>query len=365
MRTKKILSVLLAVLTTMTAFGAIGAGALTAEEAAAQVLTINAEPQVAAVAAVGWNNETVQLTDRSDLAGGWDAAAIEWIPFVSHPAYTPSGGTTVTPKDGFYDYYKGATNAATNKASFAWQVWTWDTEKNVWSEYTQIKTSGTATVGTPLRVYYDGNNNNKPITLYISQGTSKYYGKVKVRLTVYVDDAVGDPADATPSRYSEIEVTLVDKTKINKLLAKIDTMITKTDRYTDEFIDFLKEIRSKVGIDLASATDDATRKAITERLQGIVDLVRSDTAIPATIGKGSKSPKRIYKWIGWDVIDDFLGDKFLHGYWKMIDVFGIIGKVVDAISKVFSPLLAIFGAIGKAFGFIIPAFSALAKLFGM
>jgi hypothetical protein len=361
MRTKKILSVLLALLTCMTAFGAVGAGALTAQEIAAQVLTVAATPQAAAVAAEGWDKETVVLTDRSDLAGGWDAAAIEWIPFKAHPAYTttdpnrPGNTITVTPADGFYDYYQGASNEATNKASFKWQVWTWSTDRNEFVEYTQIKTSATATVGTPLRVYYDGNNNNKPITLYISQGVSKYYGRVKVRLTVYVN---GDASDAAASKFKEIEVTLVDRAKINELLEKLDKMIAKTDRYTDDFLDFLKEIKSKAGLDLASATDEATRKVITDRLQAIVDLQRGDHAIPASVGK-------LYKLLGWEAFDNLFSDGFLGGYWKMIDFFGIMGKIVEAITKVFSPLLAIFGAIGKAFGYIIPIFGTLGQLFGI
>ena len=317
MRTKKVLSILLAAIMTL-GIGMVGVFAEDADE------LVTAEAQ--ATAMVGWPTD-VELTPRPDLAGSWDAAVITWETF---------SATTDAQNKSNKDSYLEKKNATPSKASVEWSVWIYP--KTGEEKMTVYKTS-TQAAGKPFVCYELTNGTQEQLN--IKQGTGKYYSQVKVVLKVTATDANGIPQSVTSD---PIYVNLVDQTSFNKKLAEAKKILDKSSRYTEDYISLLSEVYSAAEVYRAVMPSQRT-----------IDLVIAD------LDEVIKDAPNHYYLLGWEGFDKIFAGPI---YWIM-DVGEKVSEVFGKLSEVFGPMTKFFTQLFNSFGFLIPLFVSLFGLLGL
>ena len=307
MRTKKFLSILLAVIMTL---GVCGVGVSAAE------LTGDSEAFVQAKWSELGNNLVV--TENKNHSKGMGTAEFRWIPYTNDAGSVDAAGS-------FYgDYKKGA--------DCTWEYWrVIDGVDTLFAVQTD-ELKAASTTGAYFVVGKDY------VTLTVGQPTNvKWYGTVKVKLTVTVTGAGG-----VQETKESLVVTAVlsDNKKIAEKINEAKEEVAKTDRYTKAYLDNLQLTIDKATILISGRPTDAQQ---TDFINYLELAINGFDAAGVTVGKR-------YKLSGVDFIDNLFSDSFLAGLWKVIDVFNSIMSVVN-------PLIDFFGQIGDFFGNLMPIFT--------
>ena len=310
MRTKRILSILLAAIMAVGAFGIVGVYA--------------EEPEVAqGVGAQGWNN-VVTLYEDASLAGSVSEAVIVW------DAYLGTANKKPDDLDSFF------THNGNGDATFQWNAWqaTSDTDLST-TVPLDIKASHNLAINTS-GIYWEISSNtvSTELKLIITQIKGyEYYGWVRANLTVTV-------LGGTPVTSPNIWVNLRNPKKLADRILDADKELAKTDRYTKAYLDNLKLV------------NDACKNLLKtgKPSQAVIDQWL-DTLNKAIDGKDSAgvSVGKRYKLTGWEWFDKIFSDNALKNIWGIIDVF--------------KPIVDFFGQIGRALGFLIGLFGGLGGLF--
>ena len=344
MRTKKILSILLVMLMTMGVFGVMGASAV--------VLVGEVGEEVAVQADKGWDAvpNPFPIYDESLLkAKKMEDAVVTWVPFANEDGNATAAGS-------FYKLYTThIAGSPTNQAVVEWKAYKVNTdelntdeveEPNPWASNRPYDVRTNNSYGTGA--YF--NVSASEVTLYLYQGDVKYYGWVRVELSVKVDtneDGVVDSEKvATP-----IWVHLADPTNLAKKINEAKEQAAKTDRYTKVYLDNLN-------LRIKNASELLTQKASAELVAYHMDLL--DKAIKGIKPDGTSVGNiwRLTSDNGDNWIDGFLKQKFIAFWWQMSDVFAVIKKVAD-------PLFGFLGQIGNFFGNLMPIFGLFTGLLGL
>ena len=317
MRTKKILSILLAMIMCMGTFGIIG---VFAEE----------EPEISfGPGEKGWTG-VVNIAEDVSAAGGVDSAVILWEAFLGSANKLPSD------TDSFITLYGKDPKQATVK----WEAWrvlnNGDLATNEPIDIKEKRADATNTTGSYLEIspYADRTD----VKLVITQVVGKErYSWVRVQLTVtYPGGTPSTPVTSTP-----IWVQLRDPGPLARKLLEANKELAKTDRYSDAFLTNLRTITRE-------AEKDVNKKISQADLDAWV--VALDKALNALKPDGTSVGKK-YKLTGWSFLDNLIPDSILRVIWALVDVF--------------VPIIDFFGQIGKAIGFLLPLFGMLGSLLGL
>lgn len=320
MRTKKILSILLAILMVAGVFGITAMADSTPD---LEAIFGDESAELALLAKDGFPSE-VELDVRA--GANWGSALVAWTPF------TNTADSTKT--------YAALRSAG--KASIDWTVITYgktDGKEDLTkpAEMTVYSNKADA-VGKAFKVYEFWNGAEEQ--LYIEQGATAYYGTVTVtaKVTVTQDGMAGEKTSAAKA------ITLADQTSFNELIADAKEIAAQTDRYSKDYIKELEEMIDAAlfynSVKLDSSTT-VTISNVMKTLQAKMDAKEDN-----------------YILTGWDWLDSKLPNGLMKAIWAIKDFF-------DGVSKVFKPMVDFFGQVGSALGYIMPLFTALGKLLGL
>ena len=321
MRTKKILSMALAVIMCMS-FGIIGAFAEEGQEVSF------------GQGAQGWAS-VVNIAEDLAAAGGVDSAVILWEAFLcaNHRIPVCADPLCVGASRSFYAMY----NASPKAATFIWEAWrvqnNGDTATTEPIDIRDSEDAASNTTGAFWEVTNYASENKTDVKLVIKQVLGKErYTWVRVRLTVTVGGV------AVPS--APIWVQLRNPGALANKILDARKMYNKTDRYTDNFRKYLLDV-------ILKAEAKVNTKISQDELDGWVDTL--DNAMKGLDADG-KFKAKIYKLVGWDFLDNLLSDRFLRAVWMTIDVVVPLFDFVGQIGKMVGYLLPLFGMIGGLFG---------------
>jgi len=335
MRTKKVLSILLALLMTMGVF-AIGASA---NELAGEEADLQTVPTVAA----GWDAVIDNGIWLGKAGGSIASATIGWNCFGNEIA----SGTSVANTN--YNYYYGLTG--TNKASFSWEVYRFSKNAaGTWVKNTNPETvHATPTLATSSNGIYWAKTDAQ-VLLYLNATIANstypaYYGPVEVRLTVTV------PGKTTENKTSAVfALELINPTEFGKLIEKAEEIL-KEDRYTKAYADNLKAGLAAAKIAINS---NLTQTELDREMGYLQNCIDGKKANGDPVGEG----KRWKYKLTFDFLDNLLGDGVIEVIYKIIDFF-------NAAMSVINPMIEFFGKVGSAIGFLIPLFTFFFGLIGL
>jgi len=322
MRTKKILSILLAMIMCMGTFGIIG---VFAEE----------EQEVSfGQGAKGWDG-VVNIAEDIAAAGGVDSAVILWEAFLcaNHRIPVCSDPACAGANRSFYAMYNS------KDAVVTWEAYR--VQNNGDSSTTEpinIKDSAdlaSNTTGAHWEVTNYASENKTDVKLVIKQVLgSERYSWVRVRLGVKVGAAAVEYS-------APIWVQLRDPGPLAKEILRCYDELAKTDRYTDAFLRNLRDVTKK-------AEAKVNTKITQSELDGWVKTLEN-----ARMGLDAdgKFKAKIYKLFGWDWLDNLIPDSILKWFYVIKDVV--------------LPMFDFIGQIGKALGYLLPLFSILGSLLGL
>jgi len=329
MRTKRLLSVLLAALLAIGVFGVIPASAMTFDEAIAAAEKEAAE-LAAQAASIGYPTGGIEIYPNSSLLGKWDATVLIWDMYARSSTSTPDS----------YDDLKKKTPP---EASVKWEVWVYKLSDPLDPNSALVpdkKDVYTSEIGAALKdfvVYSDSTSTQE--RLYIKQGTTPYYGRVDIKMTLWV-------SGKTPDLVAEKTVILVDQTSFNNLLAEAQKILDKNDRYAKKYLEELTILRNAARGYLSSDPNVPDFK----------DKVAEATRIlQAKIDDAENN----YKLTDMDFINNLLPNGLKKFFWTMYDVIMTIIDFFNAISAIWKPLLNFGSALIKIFTAIFGIFSFL------
>ncbi|MDR1733827.1 MAG: hypothetical protein LBR73_02990 [Oscillospiraceae bacterium] len=177
------------------------------------------------------------------------------------------------------------------------------------------------------------------------------YGTFSIQLKLINHDGVaygGDMLDASTGKNYSISaaftVTLTDESSLTDKLAKAQEIVNDSARYTDAYRNYVSSVILDVKIaqgtaDYCSGTAEenaAEVKALIDQLQLVID--KKDAA-----GNPLAPAMKIYKLSGIDFIDDLLREDGLAFIWDIIDFFesDLWKGIVDAGTWVYELLAGI------------------------
>ena len=377
MRTKKILSVLMALLMFATMFGVIGAHAeeelevlvetevlaeaeaeAPAEEevfAPAEEVTEPAEEEeipaptvvsapmaaasvaaagdlnAAAAAQAGWPSSVI-IDDAAVYAGGWEKGLIEWNPFTATNGIN-SANANYTKKDSFQDF------KANKEVKAVWEAWYFD------------KAGKQITI--PVMNYeFEADRNaiaawnidtGSKLQLAVKPGTAELKDLVVyAKLTVSAPlTPVGETGSRTlvPGESNVCVITLRDPEKYHDLLKEADKILANESRYWESYYKNFKSAVNVAKLYENYYPDDATIDRLTNELKGLI------AAAPDNV-----------KLTDWEFLNNLLGVKFIGFFWKAVDVFSFVGKIWGAIGSAITGFFNVIGSILKVFSIFTPIF---------
>ncbi len=322
MRTKKILSILLAVILAAGVFGMTG--------------VVAADEVVTQAAIKGWNGNVTIYEDYT--ATTMTEGLIAWDSFLA-----TDDGT----QKSFYDLYKIGQAKAT-----------WTVERSIKGDFTDtapvIVKKSWSEASVTSGVYADVTTSR--CVLYIKQPTTPIYGTIRATLKVEVTG--GTPIESISAPCT---VTFKDPTGITDLVKEAEEELAKTDRYTKLYLDNLKAVTNaaKATLQTIPSQDaiDSTIAALKNAIAG-VKVDPADETKTVSIGD-------IYKLTGWEWLDSKFGQSFLSKLWGIIDFFTDMFSFFTKAADAMGPIIDFFGKIGSALGFVLPLFTTLFGLFGL
>ena len=315
MRTKRILSILLAAIMAVGAFG---------------IVSVYAEEQETALGpgAQGWAG-VVNIAEDISAAGGVDSAVIVWEAFLGSANKLP------TDPDSFITLY----SKTVKEADVQWDAWRVLNDGDLsTTEPIDVKPERAQAINTSGS-YLEITNaaDRTDVKLCITQVAGKErYSWVRVQLTVTYPG--GSPSIATSS---PIWVQLRDPGPLARKLLEANKELAKTDRYTSAYLDNLRVVtrgaESVVNKKITQAELDAWLDSLNKALDG-------KKADGTSVGKKWK----VNTW-GWDWWDNLFSDGFCKVWWSIKDAF--------------KPIIDFVGQIGRALGFFMNLFGGLGGLF--
>jgi len=331
MRTKKILSILLA---TIMALGVLGLSASPVELVGEDGAVVHADK--------GWHDvpNPFPIYDVSATrATGMDRAVIVWIPFTDENGNATAAETATT--IGSFHWLSGQkfSNVSTERALCEWKAYKVAANGGMETNRGQYNVVRSSSYGSGA--YYSIAANE--VVLNLVQGDSNYYGWVRVELTVKVDTnkdgVVDDEKVATP-----IWVYLTEPKPLAEKINEAKKEAAKSDRYTKDYIDNLnRRVRN--------ASELLTQKAEQALIDYHIDLLNK--AIAGTDNKADGTPVgNKWKLTGWEWFDNLLGQGVIAFFWQAYDV---VTTIIDTVK----PLIDFFGQVGNFFGNIMPLFTML------
>jgi len=315
MRTKKILSILLAVLLTVGVFGFAGASALELVGEEAELQALPAKDGIPTTSA------DIQIEARAGK--NWSEGYVAWV------AYTNS----TTPADSY-------ANKRGNGVSVQWTVTLYEKTNGVEDKTkpfnVDVMDDKAAALSKNPRVYKNWSGVEEQ--LYIEQGSIKYYGTVKVSMKV--QGSLITPTTGIDCQ-NAVDVVLRDQTEYNKLIEDAMKIHAKSDRYTKAYLADLWEYIEAAAWYNDKQPNEATIKSVSDALKAKMDDAANNYQL-TTIG----------------FIDNLLGNGFMAFCWSVADFINDLKVVID-------PMMAFFGTIGDALKFITPLFSLFGLLLGL
>ena len=362
MRTKKLLSVLLAVLLAV-GVGAVSASAIdddafVADEAevlvfaeqeeaeAVAVMAAVAEPEeeiftvqdddvAAAVQYASGRPQGVEIYPDSTLLKRWDCATICWDVF--------GRSVAVSPFDGYYDLKTSV--VAGSSASVDWKVFVYLKDINGVINRTELIVYANETLASTapqnLKVYRGSTGTQE--RLYIQQNKGNYLGQVDIEMTLKASFNGWNPTTYQGS--DSVSVNLRTQKDVEDLLADAKKITDKSDRYRKDYIDELKDAVTWAQNLFAMNPKDPS-------FEDTIEVTKKHLKDTIALAKVN------YKLSGWEFLDNLLPQGLIGFIWMAIDFFNAINVIWEPIGKMFS-------AIFKLFGFIVPFFQAILKLFGL
>jgi len=315
MRTKKILSILLAMIMAIGMFGIVGAFA---EEE---------DGELQALLPVNGFSAGVALELEVRNGKNWGEKIVAWVGFTN----TADSTKTYAKLQPTYAKIDWTVTAYEKKADGSEDL----TKPVVVTVYDLANQAS----GKPFKVYKLWNGTEE--LLYLEQGSSAYYGTLVVTAKVTVTGAGGD-VTAGVSAVATETITLTNQTAFNKLIADAKELAGKTDRYTKDYIDLLKLTIADTEIYNAFNPGAATIDRVMTILQERMDEAKDN-----------------YKLTGIDFLDNLLGNNFMKIIWSIMDFFTSITAFFSKLGDTFGPILKFFGDIGTALGYLMPLFSLL------
>ena len=311
MRTKKFLSILLAVIMTLGVCGiGVSAVELTGEEAVVEQLK--------------WSDMNtagkIILNENTAHSKGMGTAEIVWVPF------TATDGT-LGGVDSFYTLYNKNPKEVTLKLE-AWRV---ESDGDIPIAIHVDKPLAATTTG----AYFDVSSS--ALTVTIGQASTKWYGTVKVKVTVSYP---GAPAGTATELIGEYTVKLSNNKDIAEKINQAKEEAKKDDRYTKAYLTNLNSIISSAE---SLIQGRPTEDQILRYIGYLENAINGLDANGVSVGK-------IYQLSKIEFIDKLFSDSFLAGLWKVIDVFNSIMSVVN-------PVIDFFGQVGDFFGNLMPIFT--------
>jgi len=341
MRTKKILSVLLAIFLFATMFGMAGAFAEDAVEAAGEV-------SAQAAARTGWPT-AVLLEDAAAYAGGWNQGLIQWTPFVKETKRNEKD-EIVTKTDSFADYKKeGEALVKWTIVSAIQYVVKDDVETRV-PVSLKIENTPEEAARNPVAVYQA--DTGSTIDLVVKQGLNEFYGEITATLTVTAPTLAIDGSTTTERKASEatmesapITIFIRNPEKFKELIDKVQKILDKGSRYDE---DFIKRVQAEVTIAnlyYRSYPSEGSIK-INETVATLENIL---TEAPAHILFSRAD------WLQW--LNNMFSNGFISFIWGAVDVFSFIGKIFSVTGPMWKAIGSFFGALLKIFNWITPLFA--------
>jgi len=331
MRTKKIFSILLAMLMAMGVFGIMGASAA---ELVGEEVTVQAYK--------GWDAlpDPFPIYDESAVrATGMDKAVILWEPFQNADGNATGDGS-------FYKLYNTRKPGITTAQGICeWNVYKVGADGGMEINKGKYDVRTSSSYGTGAYFTVAGNE----VLLYLYQGDVPYYGWVRVQLTVKVD--TNDDGVVDSEKFSNaVWVELTKPDPLKEKITEAGKEMAKKDRYTEAHIKNL-ERRIKNASELL--TQKADQELVDKHINWLNQAIAGTDTKPDGTPVGNK-----WKLSGVDFIDNFLGQGVIAFIWQTIDVFAKIGAVLG-------PLVNFFGQIGNFFGNLMPIFGLFTGLLGL
>jgi len=371
MRTKKILSVLMAIFIFT---GVFGVGAFAEEAEALGEITAQAAGEITAQATAytGWPS-MVEITDEAAYAGAWNRGLIQWIPFKQKTGVRENAAgkdETYTITNSYSEYLEA------EQVEMSWKVSTkqWkvdDKGKFVYEadgithvikavvDDVKVDTTPQEAAKKFLAVYTEFTTGANPkVYLHIRQAKDPWYGEVTATLTVSapsisIDEYTKEERrqsmeeDANIISSNSVTVYIRDSGDFTGKIAKAKKILDKSSRYNGDFIDALGREVAVAEIYAAAYPKDP------DKLKDcIAELDRLIKAAPDNMQLTS------WKWL-----NNALSMGFIRFIWKAIDVFSFIGRLFGIIINPLKAIASFFGAILKFFGLITPFFGVFTGLF--
>ena len=297
MRTKKLLSVVLAALVVVGLFGVLG---------------VAAQP---ATAQAGWPS-TVTLTNRTDVVNRWDEAAIEWIGFAGAAGQNNS-------------YVQQRAYPTT--ATVTWTATAFAANGNP-IPLTIANNAATGALN-PINVFTHSTSNGE--RLYIRQGRERYIGRVRVTIQVTANPTAGGAVPVTQTAF--IDVTLVDQTEFSNLIARAERVLDNSNRYNDAYIAtlraFLEGARLYLSADITAPNVAQTVNEVSIELQRLLD----------------DGPNNMRLWF---INSPLLGRMV----WGTVDFFATIGDALSPVVNFFTAMFGVFGPLVTLFSLLFGLF---------
>jgi len=309
MRTKKILSIVLAALIAIGVFGVIGASA-------------NAiEPQAAAAALAGWPS-AVNLTNRADLSQRWDETTVEWTTFTG----------TIVNNVAQNNSFAQQRDATPSTASIEWTVRALDM-----TGQPEIAIATNPAIGATRPINISRARTGAAEQLVIRQGTVEYFGRLQITATVTARATEDWPNGAASTQTATITVTLVDQSEFVRVIERAEAIIANDNRYTDSFIRMLREVVRQARLTLALDITAPGNAAVIAEVQAVLEDLIDNHADHYRV---------------WFIESALLGGIV----WGIADFFETIGEALD-------PAIRLFTAFFGLFGFFMPVLTILLGLF--
>lgn len=375
MRTKKILSVLMALLILAATFGMAGVFAEdeAAVEAAGEIgAAVEAAGEISAQAAArsGWGTDSVvELSDETSLAGAWNQGLIQWTPFTEKTATETVGGEskTVIKQESFANYTRQGLTVLKWEATAVQYMVDGDgyviyeadgvTPKKYPEAVLPIESSSPEASRNYLAAYQE--YTGSMVQLTIKQGKTKnWYGEIRAKLTVTAPTIKIDGSTDTELESSKVTrssewilIYLRDSKAFKKKIDAAQKILDKGSRYDE---DFIKDLQIEVNIAnmyLGAYPKDATRIDAT-----LATLTTMVDAAPGYVVISNAD------WL--ESVNNWLPKGLIRFIWAVVDVFTFGGKIFGLVKPALSAIGSFFGAIFKIFNLITPLFSLFTGLFG-
>jgi len=398
MRTKKILSVLLAAFMLFGVIGIVGAVAyedvdavveevipfegMTRAEAraaaeAAEAAELAVAGEIVAFAAsidaalatqaanIGlqstavWPQDSLSVVRRADLLNSWESMVFEWVGFTGYGAQRDAGVATfewrlnrqvthicacanANPPRECLDCVTCSHCVCTTACRC--------TLKNLWETDVIVSANEASAMSREgLRIFRQSTSTSERLVIY-QDPDNKWFGNLEVTIGVRArPTATGTPTEtrypvegfirSTPTR-----ALLLDESAFVRVINRANAILDQSGRYNEAYIRNLRNARTAAvnarSLDINIADNRLAIQAAQTLLQGVIDRAGDNFSFN----------------IGWEWLDNLLDPGLPRIVYFIEDIFNSIQPIID-------PIIALFTGFFGIFGSIIPLITLLFGLF--